>query len=177
MILKRVYMDEDIVTGYSVLAYSACEREAWFVLRRFKPEQDNPYIELGRYLHKNSYEGKGEKEISLPGAVIDVMWKDKKCTIVGEIKKSSKSLKGARIQLLFYLKLLRDKNVEAQGFILLPKEKKKIPIEYDEQAEMEIKEILLKLEELKQLSIPPPPKWKGICSKCGFSELCWAGDD
>lgn len=53
--------------------------------------------------------------------------------------------------------------------------KKKIPIEYDEQAEMEIKEILLKLEELKQLSIPPPPKWKGICSKCGFSELCWAG--
>ncbi len=55
------------------------------------------------------------------------------------------------------------------------KKKKKIPIEYDEQAEMEIKEILLKLEELKQLSIPPPPKWKGICSKCGFSELCWAG--
>ncbi len=54
-------MDEDIVTGYSVLAYSACEREAWFVLRRFKPEQDNPYIELGRYLHKIHMKEKAKK--------------------------------------------------------------------------------------------------------------------
>ena len=170
-------MDEDIVTGYSVLAYTVCEREAWFVLRRFKPEQDNPYIELGRYLHKNSYEGKGEKEIKLPGAVIDLIWNDKKCTIVGEIKKSSKSLKGARIQLLFYLKLLREKGVEAQGFILLPKEKKKIPVEYDKEAEKEIQEILQQLRELIKSPIPPAPKWIGLCSKCGFSELCWAGDE
>ncbi len=55
-------MDEDIVTGYSVLAYSACEREAWFVLRRFKPEQDNPYIELGRYLHKIHMKEKAKRD-------------------------------------------------------------------------------------------------------------------
>lgn len=170
-------MDEDIVTGYSVLAYTVCKREAWFVLRRFKPEQDNPYIELGRYLHKNSYEGKGEKEIKLPGAVIDLIWNDKKCTIVGEIKKSSKSLKGARTQLLFYLKLLSEKGIEAQGYILLPKEKKKIPIKYDKEAEKEIQEILLQLKELMKVPIPPPAKWIGSCSKCGFSELCWAGDE
>ncbi|PNR94009.1 Dna2/Cas4 domain-containing protein [Petrotoga sp. 9PWA.NaAc.5.4] len=55
-------MDEDIVTGYSVLAYTVCKREAWFVLRRFKPEQDNPYIELGRYLHKIHTKEKAKKK-------------------------------------------------------------------------------------------------------------------
>lgn len=117
-------MDDNIITGYSVLAYSVCPREAWFVLRRFTPDQDNPYIELGRFLHKNSYEGKGEKEIKLPGAVIDLIWNDNKCTIVGEIKKSSKSFKGAKIQLLYYLKLLKDMGIQTKGEILLPKEKR-----------------------------------------------------
>lgn len=170
-------MDDNIITGYSVLAYSICPREAWFVLRRFTPEQDNPYIELGRFLHKNSYEGKGEKEIKLPGAVIDLIWNDNKCTIVGEIKKSSKSFKGAKIQLLYYLKLLEDMGIQAKGEILLPKEKKRIPIVFDEEAKKEIQDILLKLNELIESPVPPPPKWIGMCSKCGFAELCWAGEE
>jgi CRISPR-associated exonuclease Cas4 len=172
-----ISMDEDIITGYSILAYSVCQREAWLVLRRFIPEQDNPYIELGRFLHQSSYEGKGEKEIKLPGAVIDLIWNDKKCTVVGEIKKSSKSLKGARIQLLYYLKLLKDRGIEAQGVILLPTEKKRISIEYNEETEKEIEKIINEVKKLLELTIPPSPKWIGACNKCGFSEFCWAGDE
>jgi len=170
-------MDDGIITGYSVLAYSVCQREAWLILRRFVPEQDNEFIELGRFIHQNSYEGKGEKEIELPGAVVDLMWNEGKCTIVGEIKKSSKSSKGARVQLLYYLRLLRDMGVEATGVILLPKERKRINVELDEETNKEVEEIMDGLKELMKLSVPPTPKWISSCSKCGFSEFCWAGDE
>lgn len=48
---------------------------------------------------------------------------------------------------------------------------------FDEGAAKEIQDILLKLNELIESPIPPPPKWIGACSKCGFSELCWAGEE
>jgi CRISPR-associated exonuclease Cas4 len=67
--------------------------------------------------------------------------------------------------------------IQAKGEILLPKEKKRIPIVFDEEAKKEIQDTLLKLNELIESPIPSPPKWIGVCSKCGFAELCWAGEE
>ncbi|WP_036226045.1 CRISPR-associated protein Cas4 [Mesoaciditoga lauensis] len=170
-------MNEDIITGYAVLAYSVCKREAWLVLRRFVPERDNSYIELGRFLHQNSYSKKGTKEIELPGARVDVIWEEGICTIVGEIKKSSHSVKGARIQLLYYLKILKDLGVEAKGQIMIPKERKKIDVELNSETLKEIEKIIKGVKELEKLEIPPKPEWKPWCAKCGFSDFCWAGEE
>ncbi len=170
-------MTEDHITGYSVLAYSVCQREAWLVLRRFVPERDNSYIELGKFLHQNSYSRKGTKEIELPGAKVDVVWQEGSCTIVGEIKKSSHSVKGARVQLLYYLRILRDLGIEAKGQIMIPKEKKKIDIELNAETSGEIEEIVEGLKELEKIEAPPKPKWITQCPKCGFSDFCWAGEE
>lgn len=169
--------EENIITGYSILAYSVCKREAWLVLRRFVPEQENSYIELGKFLHQNAYAKKVNKEIELPGSKIDVIWQEGSCTLVGEIKKSSHSVKGARAQLLYYLKILKDLGIEAKGQIMIPKEKKKIDIELNSDTYQEIQEIINGLEELQKIDIPPKPIWISQCSKCGFSNFCWAGEE
>ncbi|MDI3473082.1 MAG: CRISPR-associated exonuclease Cas4 [Thermotogaceae bacterium] len=169
-------MVDDPITGYSVLAYVHCKREAWLVLRRFVPEQENPYIELGRFLHRNSYKNKGYKEVELPGAKIDLIWKENNCTIVGEIKKSTRSVDGARIQLLFYLKLLKEKGINATGQILIPQERKRLTVEYDEKAEEELQKVIDELRHLQYENKPPKPVWISKCSKCGFANFCWAGE-
>ena len=45
--------------------------------------------------------------------------------VVGEVKKTSKFKESARMQLLYYLKQLKDMGIQATGFLAFPKEKKK----------------------------------------------------
>ncbi len=67
--------------------------------------------------------------------------------------------------------------IEAKGEILFPKERKRVPVEYDDEAKKELQDILFELQKLVENPVPPPPKWIGMCSKCGFSEFCWAGEE
>lgn len=168
-------MEEEIfITGSALLSLQNCERQAWLTMNKFLPEKENPYIVIGKFIHEHSYTGSGTKEIELPGAKIDVIWKDRKVNVVGEIKKSSRSIKGATVQLLFYLKLLKDRGIEANGVILVPKEHKRIELLLTLENEIELEKAIEKLRLIAQLEIPPEPSWKGICTKCGFGEFCWS---
>jgi CRISPR-associated exonuclease Cas4 len=137
------------------------------------PEQENPFLVVGRFIHQNSYQEKGEKEIELPGAKIDVIWKEGEVTIVGEIKKSSRSFQGAKLQLLFYLKLLSERGVKAVGSIMVPLEKKTLTIEWNEENRTELNAVIGRLKTLAE-SEAPTPEWKSVCSKCGFGDFCWS---
>lgn len=165
--------DERLITGSAILSYHTCALQAWLTLRRFMPEQENPFLIVGRFIHKNSYQEKGEKEIELPGAKIDIIWKEGAVTIVGEIKKSSRSFQGAKLQLLFYLKLLSERSVKAVGRIMVPLEKKTLDIAWDEQNRSELDAVIDRLRKLAD-SEAPAPEWKSVCSKCGFSDFCWS---
>jgi CRISPR-associated exonuclease Cas4 len=166
--------EQSLITGSSILSYQTCHRQAWLTIRRFAPEQENPWILIGRYIHQTSYRDRGEKEIQLPGAKIDLIWKDGTVRIVGEIKKSSRSFQGATMQLLFYLKLLHDRGIVCSGQILIPHEKRIVPIEWTEANQEMLGSTLDALRKLADLGTPPKPKWIGSCSKCGFSNLCWS---
>ena len=165
---------ERLITGSAILSYHICELQSWLILRRFAPEQDNSFISIGRFIHETSYKDKGEKEIELPGAKIDVIWKEGTVTIVGEIKKSSRSVKGARLQLLFYLKLLKERGIIAEGKILIPKERENIKVELNQDSENQLGELIETLIKLAEQETPPEAKWKGPCAKCGFADFCWA---
>jgi len=171
-------MDEEIldpvITGSVILSYQSCARQAWLACRRFVPEHENPYLELGRFIHRTSYRGKGAKEVELPGAKIDVIWKERSVTVVGEIKKSSRSIKGATAQVHFYLKLLKERGIEAKGAILVPLEHRRIEVVFTEQDEQQMERMIAEIQQLASQPFPPPPKWTGICSKCGYGPFCWA---
>lgn len=162
------------ITPSTVTSYFSCEREAWFMHNNIIPDQKNPFIELGRFIHETSYKDKGEHSISLPSMKIDLMWKEKDVTIVGEIKKSSRTYKGAKWQLLYYLYELKKRGIVAKGKLLIPKERKTIEIVLDEKAKKQLESYLNEIEKIVSKDTPPEATYKSICQKCAYKELCWA---
>lgn len=163
-----------LITGSAFLAFVTCQRQAWLIMHRFSPESENEYLMLGDYIHKNTFAKAQNKEIELPGAKLDMVWENSKMTIVGEIKKSSKSTKGARVQLLYYLKLLKERGIEASGEIIIPHEHKRLPISLSLAEEKELADIEEKLILLGSADKPPKPEWIKQCAKCGYNNYCWS---
>ncbi len=162
------------ITGTVLLSSTVCEREAWLIAHQIEPDQYNPFIEIGRLIHTESYKNNRIREISLPGIKIDMIYEQGEMVVVGEIKKSSRFLKGARVQLLYYLSEIKKRGVQAVGKILIPKEKKQITVVLDEQSSTELNEAIKKAEEIISLPKPPQRRRSSFCSKCGYQEFCWS---
>ena len=162
------------LTAATVLSYVECPREAWFISRDIVPSQDNPFLELGRFIHETSYKDIGERSVELPGMKMDVMWRENGVTVVGEIKKSSKAVEAARAQLLYYLYSLWRIGMNAKGYILVPKERKRIPVELGEEEIEYVEKLVEEVKDVISSDVPPKVEMKGICGVCGYRELCWA---
>lgn len=162
------------VTASVVLSYVKCPREAWFISRDIIPDQNNPFIELGRFIHERYYQDMGERSVDLPGMKMDIIWREGKLMIVGEIKKSSKAIDAARAQLLYYLYALKKLGIRASGYVLIPKERKKIKIELTKKEIEFVENLLEEVEKTISMDIPPEVERKPICASCGYRELCWA---
>ncbi len=163
-----------MITGTVLLSSTVCEREAWLIAHQIEPDQSNPFIEIGRLIHTESYRTNQIREISLPGMKMDMIYEQGQIVIVGEIKKSSRFLKGARIQLLYYLDEMQKRGVNATGKILIPKEKKQITVTLDEQSKEQLHEAIKAAEKIVCLPKPPEKKRSTFCSKCGYEEFCWS---
>ncbi len=162
------------MTATVVLSYIECPREAWFIARDITPDEYNPFIELGRFIHETSYRDLGEKSIELPGMKMDIMWIEKGIRVVGEIKKSSKAVEAAKAQLLYYLYALEARGLNAKGYILIPKERRRIEVKLDDSTKEYVKKLLEEVEKVVSYDTPPEVAWKPICRVCGYRELCWA---
>ncbi len=137
------------------------------------PWQENPFIEIGRLISQESYK-KEKKEIHLENIVIDLLKTEGENVVIGEVKKSSRFEKSAKMQLAFYLLKLKQLGVEATGQLLFPKEKKKITLTLTKELEEEVEFTQKKIKEIIQAELPPPAKKTKFCSKCGYQEFCWS---
>lgn len=138
-----------------------------------KPDEGDSNVEIGRTVHENSYL-RSKKEISLPGMRLDIVSKSDGETIIGEIKKSSKSLKASEMQLLYYLYRLNKDHISARGRLYFPKEKKNIDVELDE---ISLREVEKAIEDIRGIiNKDKPPKVQRIlfCRNCAYRELCWS---
>lgn len=161
------------INGSIILSFSNCKREAWLMAHKIIPEQDNTFIALGRLLHETSYENKGEKDVVIDNIKLDLVQEKKGKTIVGEIKKSKYSLDGARDQLLFYLIRLKEMGVEAEGLLLVPKERKRIPVILTAEEEKRIREMSDEIQKLVDGPIPPIERSQNRCKNCAYYTYCW----
>ncbi|MCX7813830.1 MAG: CRISPR-associated protein Cas4 [Pseudothermotoga sp.] len=163
-----------MLSGSVLLSLTVCEREAWLIAHQIEPDQNNPFIEIGRLIHEESYKQKGIREVSLPGMKIDLIFEQDELLIVGEIKKSSKFLKGARIQLIYYLSELEKRGIRATGKILIPRERKQIQVILDNEAKFELERFVEIAEKVLQLQMPPRKNRTGFCRSCGYELMCWS---
>ncbi len=168
-----VHTNEVNVTGTLIWYYFICNREVWLMSRQLTPDQENTDLALGRFFHEESY-NRNVKEISLGNIVIDVIKKDNGRLIVGEVKKTSKFKKSAKMQLLFYLKQLRELGIEASGYLLFPKEKKRIEVELTEKDEEELERVVRDILRIIYLDKPPKAEKIRYCRNCAYNEICYA---
>lgn len=161
------------ITGTMVQSYSICKRQAWLMAHQVIPEQEHPFLELGRLIDEQSYD-REKKKIHFDNVVLDLIESNNGTMLIGEIKKSSKAEHSARLQLLFYLYKLKQKGIDAKGMLFFPEERRKINIELDEDAKKKMDSILTDISKLILEELPPKAEKINFCSKCAYKEFCWS---
>lgn len=139
------------------------------------PDEDDPYLEIGRFLSTRSYPRARRRELSLPGIKIDLIESGKEGIVVVEVKKSSRFLEAARLQLLFYLAQLEEKGVRACGELRIPAERRRFLVKLDEEGKARLHEALRGLTVLVDQPLPPLPRRIPFCRRCAYRGFCWAG--
>lgn len=161
------------ITGTLIWYYYVCKREVWLGSRRLNPNQEDYFLEMGRLIHENAYL-RDRKEITIPYMKFDLIKRQENEFIIGEIKKSSRFLLPAKMQLAFYLYQLKRRGLNLKGELLIPKEKKRIPVELTQELEDELKESLDKIKVIINSEKPPEPEKIYWCKNCAYNEFCWA---
>jgi len=166
--------DNEIKVGGTLIwYYYVCKREVWLMGRHITADQDDTNVVLGRFFAEQSY-GRDKKEIAFGHMKFDVVRKDRHGLVVAEVKKSSKHIKSAKMQLAFYLWELSQKGIKARGELLFPKEKRRELVELTDV--LIDKLVKAKRDILKIIydSIPPEAEKKQICRNCAYAEFCWS---
>jgi len=163
----------DNISGTLVQSYSICKRQLWLMGHQITPDQDNSYLEIGRFLDAESYD-RDKKKIHFENVVLDLIQTKQGSLVVGEIKKSSRAEESARLQLLFYLYRLRESGITSEGVLLFPKERKRIKVGLTPELEERIKNILEDIKKIIALPSAPSPQKIKFCTHCAYREFCWA---
>ena len=169
-------MGSDVnVSGTLIWYYYVCKREVWLMGHQINPDEDNPNIDLGRFIHNYSYSRFDKrKELNSGHSKIDFLKKDGGELVVCEVKKSSKHKKSARMQLLFYLDEFRERGIVAKGELRFPQEKKIEHVTLDEEAKSELDKARKEILKVLYMAVPPEPQELSVCKSCGYHDLCWA---
>jgi CRISPR-associated exonuclease Cas4 len=129
---------------------------------------------LGKILHEIAFKNVKKDFIIDQKISIDFIKKGDKL-ILHDVKKSEKFKNAHYYQMLYYLYYLKNekgiKNIE--GIINYPSKRKIVKVELTSEKEIEIQNILKKIEEIISLPQPPTPEKKKYCRKCSYFEFCW----
>lgn len=161
------------VNGTLIWYYHICKREVWLMSHQIIPDQHDTNIEIGRFIHENSYK-RNKKEIEFGNVKFDVFMQEGDQLIIGETKKSSRYQTASKYQLLYYLSLLENAGIKAQGLLLYPEEKKRVDVILDEHSREELNNTVFEIQKLISQDKPPEAKKNNFCKSCGYREYCFA---
>ena len=158
------------ISPYVFQAYLTCPREAWLEYHSIHSDQDHEHLALGRLVHETSYR-RDRKEIFVDNLMkIDLM----RGELVAEVKRTSRHIRAARLQLAYYLYYLKyEKGLEFEGILLFPRERKTEKISLTPELEREVEAILEEMTPVLLAEEPPPARKNRYCKSCSFNELCW----
>ena len=161
------------INGTLINYYFHCKRQCWLHGNRINLEDNSEDVKIGKAIHKIKEEKARNTEIAIDNIKIDKLTKD----YLVEIKKSDADVEASKWQLLFYLKVLRDKGIYRKGkleFVERNKTSNKIIyLELDEEKISQLNQLVSDIEELiYNVSIPDVIN-KPTCKKCAYYEYCY----
>ena len=163
-------------TATHVAYYHLCHRKLWLAWHGIRLENvtDNTYVETGKLISQTTYARRPQKwrELSLPGIKIDHF--DPTTNTVREVKKSRKLEKAHVAQVQYYLYRLEEAGIKCpQGIIEYPKQKKTMPVPWNEQARQAVKNWLVGIQEVIDREKCPDVIRKAYCRTCAFRDFCY----
>lgn len=161
------------INGTLVWYYYICQRQVWLMARQIAPDEDDPNLVIGRFLHEVRY-ARQRKELEVGGSKMDLVRWDGDQVVVSEVKKSSSYRQSSRMQLLHYLKLLSERGVEARGELVFPEEKRKEEVLLNPESVAELERVEKEILRLANQEQAPPPQKNRYCNHCAYREYCWA---
>jgi CRISPR-associated exonuclease Cas4 len=163
----------EMITGTMVQGYYICSRQVWLMSRQIIPEQDHPFIEMGRLIDEDSFQ-REKKKIRYENLVLDFVKSEGEEMVIGEVKKSSRAEKSARLQLLFYLYRLEQKGINARGVLSFPEERRRVPVELGDKERQELEQVFAGIKKIIGRERPPVRNKIGFCRHCGYRGFCWS---
>ncbi len=140
------------------IAYAIiCETKLWLFTRGVSMEHTSDLVKQGKAVHEQRYP-RERKDVLIDSKLgIDFIRKGERI-VLHEVKKSEKLEKAHVMQLLYYLKALRDKGVDAEGVIDYPLTRRRKEVLLTPEAEQELVKAETKLKDILQLPKPPEPQ-------------------
>ena len=138
-----------------------------------EPDRDDEFLVMGRLIDSNSY-GRDKKNIEFGSNRFDILREEDGMLVIGEVKKSSRTIDAARLQLAHYLYDLSKDGIEAKGQLLFPKEKRKETVELTEELKKKLDSIYDEINSIALSAVPPKATKCPYCGKCAYKDFCWS---
>lgn len=160
------------VNGTLINYYFHCKRQCYLHGNRLNLEDNSEQVQIGKAYHEEKLKGKNT-EIELEHIKLDKLTNE----YLTEVKKSDADPEAAKWQLLYYLKVLKEKGIERKGrleFIEKKKENKKVVIvELTAELELELDRYIREIEMLLVQEQIPEAISRPKCKKCAYYEYCY----
>ncbi len=160
------------VNGTLINYYFHCRRQCYLHGNRLNLEDNSEIVKVGKALHEKKATNENS-EISIDNIKIDKLTKE----YLIEVKKSDADVEAAKWQLLYYLKVLKDKGIIRKGKLeCIEKNKSDNKILYFELTNEIERELLNYIEEVDKLLIGnevPKALNSKKCKKCAYYEYCY----
>ena len=158
------------ITGLMVQYYHVCKRELWFSSRGIDIDRGTANIRRGTHIDETSYRDKRESFQINDRIALDVLDSGE----VMEVKASSALETPARMQLLYYLWYLdRILDVERDGVLAYPAERKRESVTLTDENVATIEETIRGIVEIVEADAPPALEKKPYCDACLYQDICW----
>ena len=152
--------------------YFHCKRQCYLFGNRMNLEDNSEEVRIGKALHEEREEQKNT-EISIDNIRLDKLTSE----YLTELKKSDSDENAAKWQLLYYLKVLKDKGIERKGRLEFAeknnKNSKTIIVELTEELEQQLSEYISQIEILLEQERVPEVINDRTCKKCAYYEYCY----
>lgn len=160
------------INGTLINYYFHCRRQCYLHGNKLNLEDNSELVKIGKAIHEEKAEGKNS-EIEIDNIKIDKLSKE----YVTEVKKSDADIEAATWQLLYYLKVLKEKGIVRKGKLeIIEKnktEKSIVMVELNEKEENELEYYIQEIEKMINSDKIPERLDKSTCKKCAYYEYCY----
>ena len=154
------------LTATHLSYYATCKRKLWLFSHQITCEHESELVRIGKIHHEEME----KNSIEIDNIRIDMM-KDGK---VFELKKKNTAPEAARLQVLFYLWKLKQKEVITSGMIKYKENNRIEDVELTPETEKHLLDAMENTEDIMGAKKPPEAERIKYCRKCSYNELCFS---